>query len=54
MALETPRRAEDAAVVTAAVRANFVQGNQRSIRRIWLIVDHNPSPLTQLAKIPVM
>lgn len=44
--LETPRRAEDAAVVPVAVRARFAQSQERSIRRIWLIVDNNPSPLS--------
>jgi sulfur-oxidizing protein SoxY len=46
IALETPRRAEDAAVVPVAVRAKFLQSSERSIQRIWLIVDNNPSPLS--------
>ena len=44
--LETPRRAEDAAVVPVAVRAQFAQSAQRSIQRLWLIVDNNPSPVS--------
>lgn len=44
--LETPRRAEDAAVVPVAVRAQFPQSAQRSIQRLWLIVDNNPSPIS--------
>jgi len=46
IALETPRRAEDAAVVPVAVRAQFPQSAQRSIQRLWLIVDNNPSPIS--------
>jgi sulfur-oxidizing protein SoxY len=44
--LETPRRAEDASVVPVAVRAKFRQSNERSIKRIWIIVDNNPSPVS--------
>lgn len=44
--LDTPRRAEDAAVVPVAVRVKFPQSEERSILRIWLIVDNNPSPVT--------
>ena len=45
IALETPVRAEDAAVVPVAIRARFAQSPERSIDRIWLVVDHNPSPV---------
>ena len=44
--LEAPRRAEDAAVVPVAVRAKIPQSAERSIRRLWLIVDNNPSPVS--------
>ncbi|HTT09901.1 MAG TPA: quinoprotein dehydrogenase-associated SoxYZ-like carrier [Burkholderiaceae bacterium] len=43
--LETPMRAEDAAVVPVAIRTRFAQSRERSIDRIWLVVDHNPSPV---------
>jgi len=45
LALETPKRAEDAAVVPVAIRAQFSQSKERSIERVWLIVDRNPSPV---------
>src|SRR5262252_3432201 len=45
IALETPLRAEDASVVPIAIRARFAQSPQRSIDKVWLIVDRNPSPL---------
>ena len=45
IALETPKRAEDAAIVPIAIRAGFPQSSARSIERIWLVVDNNPSPV---------
>jgi sulfur-oxidizing protein SoxY len=45
VALETPARAEDAAVVPIAIRARFAQSAERRIDKVWLIVDKNPSPL---------
>ncbi len=43
--LVTPTRAEDAAVVPVAIRTRIVQRPDRYVRRIYLIVDKNPSPL---------
>lgn len=43
--LEAPARAEDAAIVPIALRAQFPQSNTRYIRRIYLIIDNNPSPM---------
>ena len=43
--LETPKRAEDAAIVPIAIRAAFPQSSQRAIQTIWLFVDNNPSPI---------
>jgi sulfur-oxidizing protein SoxY len=43
--LETPKRAEDAAIVPVAIRAAFAQSAERSIGTIWLFVDNNPSPI---------
>jgi sulfur-oxidizing protein SoxY len=45
IALETPKRAEDAAVVPIAIRARFAQSPERRIDKVWLIVDRNPSPM---------
>ena len=44
ISLETPKRAEDAAIVPVAIRAAFAQSAERSIDTIWLFVDNNPSP----------
>jgi sulfur-oxidizing protein SoxY len=43
--LVTPSRAEDGAVVPIAIRAKFFQRPERYIRRLYLIVDNNPSPI---------
>jgi sulfur-oxidizing protein SoxY len=45
LVLETPRRAEDAAVVPLAVHAQFPQSQGRYIEKLWLIIDNNPSPI---------
>jgi sulfur-oxidizing protein SoxY len=46
--LETPKRAEDAAVVPIAIRAQFPQAANRYIEKVWLIIDNNPSPIAAI------
>ncbi len=46
--LETPVRAEDAAIVPIAIRAQFAQSRERSIERVWLLIDNNPSPVAAI------
>ncbi len=48
LTLDTPRRAEDAAIVPIAIRAQFPQTRDRYIERVWLIVDNNPSPIAAI------
>jgi sulfur-oxidizing protein SoxY len=48
IALETPKRAEDAAVVPIAIRAQFPQAENHSIAKLWLIIDNNPSPIAAI------
>jgi len=43
--LDTPKRAEDAAIVPVAIRSGIVQRSDRYIDTIWLIIDNNPSPI---------
>ena len=43
--LDTPRRAEDAAIVPVAIRSQFAQTPAHFIEKIWLIIDDNPSPI---------
>jgi sulfur-oxidizing protein SoxY len=46
--LETPVRAEDAAVVPIAVRAGFAQSRTRYIDKVYVIIDNNPSPVSAI------
>ena len=46
--LRAPVRAEDGAVVPIAIRAKALQSPARYIRRLYLIVDNNPSPIAAL------
>jgi sulfur-oxidizing protein SoxY len=43
--LEAPARAEDAATVPIAIKTFLPQGSERHVRRVYLIIDKNPSPL---------
>ena len=43
--LDTPKRAEDAAIVPIAIHSGFAQSPAQWIEKIWLIVDNNPSPV---------
>lgn len=43
--LETPVRAEDAAVVPVGVRTRLPVGGEHHLQKLWLIIDNNPSPV---------
>jgi sulfur-oxidizing protein SoxY len=45
IALETPRRAEDAALVPVEVRLKVPEGSGRRIKALTLVVDENPAPV---------
>jgi sulfur-oxidizing protein SoxY len=45
LALDTPVRAEDAAIVPIGITAKFPQNTARSIKAITLIIDENPAPV---------
>jgi sulfur-oxidizing protein SoxY len=49
--LETPKRAEDAAIVPVAIRAKFPQSSDRYIQKLWLIIDNNPSPIAAVFQL---
>jgi sulfur-oxidizing protein SoxY len=49
--LVTPVRAEDAAVVPVAIRTKLIQRPERYVRRIYLIVDKNPSPIAAMFEL---
>jgi sulfur-oxidizing protein SoxY len=43
--LDAPVRAEDAAIVPISIHALVEQSATRSIDKIYLVIDHNPSPV---------
>lgn len=43
--LEAPDRAEDAAVVPLSIRTRVAQAPDRYIRKVYLVIDRNPSPV---------
>jgi sulfur-oxidizing protein SoxY len=45
ISLETPKRAEDAAVVPIRIKARIPQTEELYIKDIFLIIDNNPGPL---------
>lgn len=45
ISLEAPTRAHDGAVVPIAIRTPLVQTPARYIRKMWLVIDANPSPV---------
>ncbi|CAN5920740.1 quinoprotein dehydrogenase-associated SoxYZ-like carrier [soil metagenome] len=46
--LETPVRAEDAAIVPIAIKTRFEQTPDRYISKVYLIIDNNPSPISAI------
>lgn len=46
LSIDAPPRAEDAAIVPIAIRAAFDQTPARWVRRVHLVIDGNPSPLS--------
>lgn len=51
--LVVPARADDAAVVPIAIRTRLVQTPARYTKRIYLIVDNNPSPVAATIDLTV-
>ncbi len=45
VALETPVRAEDAAIVPVTMKVTLPQGDSRTVKRFTLVIDENPAPL---------
>ena len=48
LVLDTPVRAEDAAVVPVAIRTGFAQSAQRRVDKLYLVIDNNPSPIAAI------
>ena len=49
--LEAPTRAEDAATVPIAIRTQLLQSPERYIRKLYLLVDNNPSPIAAIFEL---
>ena len=45
LSIDAPIRADDAAIVPVAIKAQFAQTPARHIRKIHLVIDNNPSPM---------
>ena len=45
LVLDAPSRAEDAAIVPIAISTRFEQTPERHVRKLWLVIDNNPSPV---------
>lgn len=43
--LETPNRAEDAAIVPIAIKVRLPQSAQQYVSKLYLLIDNNPSPI---------
>jgi sulfur-oxidizing protein SoxY len=43
--LDAPVRAEDAATVPIAIRTKLPQSKDAYVKKVYLVIDHNPSPL---------
>jgi sulfur-oxidizing protein SoxY len=50
--LETPKRAMDAAIVPITITAKFIQSQDRYIKKLYLVIDNNPSPLAAVFHFP--
>ena len=45
VSLETPLRAEDAAIVPVSMKITLPEGDPRTVKRFTLVIDENPAPL---------
>jgi sulfur-oxidizing protein SoxY len=52
IALDTPYRALDAAVVPVSITREAGAGRERHIRRLHLVIDMNPSPVAAVFRFP--
>lgn len=50
--LETPQRAMDAAIVPITIESIFEQTPERYIKKLYLVIDNNPSPVAAVFNFP--
>lgn len=53
VALDAPKRAEDAAIVPVTVRIALPEGDARRVKSLTLVVDENPSPVVGTIRFAV-
>jgi sulfur-oxidizing protein SoxY len=51
VSLETPLRAEDAAIVPVSMKVTLPEGDDRTVKRFTLVIDENPAPLAGIFEI---
>ena len=51
VSLETPLRAEDAAIVPVSMKVTLPDGDDRTVKRFTLVIDENPAPLAGIFEI---
>ena len=49
--LEAPERAEDAATVPIAIKAQIPQTPEKYVQKIYLVIDNNPSPVAAVFQL---
>jgi sulfur-oxidizing protein SoxY len=50
LTLEVPARADDAAIVPVSIKARGLQTPTRTVEKLYLIIDNNPSPISAIFK----
>ncbi|MCG7923967.1 MAG: quinoprotein dehydrogenase-associated SoxYZ-like carrier [Candidatus Thiodiazotropha taylori] len=52
LGLDTPKRAMDAAIVPITIESKFEQSSDRFIKKLYIVIDNNPSPVAAVFTFP--
>ncbi|MEW8351691.1 MAG: quinoprotein dehydrogenase-associated SoxYZ-like carrier [Candidatus Thiodiazotropha taylori] len=52
LGLDTPKRAMDAAIVPITIESKFEQTSDRFIKKLYIVIDNNPSPVAAVFTFP--
>jgi sulfur-oxidizing protein SoxY len=52
LSLDTPKRAMDAAIVPITIESKFTQSAERHIKKLYIVIDNNPSPVAAVFTFP--
>jgi sulfur-oxidizing protein SoxY len=52
LSLDTPKRAMDAAIVPITIESKFTQSAERYIKKLYIVIDNNPSPVAAVFSFP--